>query len=82
VSCNQSKQAVLRLFGVIINGTINAPQGPGLTSGGYSSRPATPKDDGPTPAGVLGHDTVILVVAGHLLGLVGGRDQHGGKLAR
>lgn len=46
------------------------------------TRPATPKDDGPTSApGVLGHDTVNLVVAGHGLGLVGGRDERGAELA-
>jgi hypothetical protein len=45
------------------------------------NRPATPKDDGPAPApGVLRHDTVILVVAVHLLGLVGGLSQRGGEL--
>jgi hypothetical protein len=44
-----------------------------------NNRPATTKDDGPAAgAGVLRHDTVILVVAGHLLGV----DQHRGQLAR
>jgi hypothetical protein len=48
-----------------------------------NNRPTTAKDDGPTPArGVLGRDTVILVVAVHLLGLGDKLRERGGERQR